>query len=66
MQKPFQNTLSSDDRTAISSALLATLTYCGSITLVCIVLAAAGGHSTNDSPIARSNTIPDLTTSMPL
>jgi hypothetical protein len=66
MQKPFKHTLSSDDRAAISSAFLATLSYCGSITLVCIVLAAASGHSTSDGPVARSNTIPDLTTSMPL
>jgi hypothetical protein len=66
VQRHFQDTLSSDDRAAIFSSLLAGVTYCGTIVLVCVVLALATAHSRTDSPLARRNVIPDLSTSMPL
>jgi hypothetical protein len=66
MQSNFRRILSSDDRAAIFSSLLAGATYCGAIVLVCVVIALATGHSRTDSPVARSNAIPDVSTSMPL
>ena len=58
-------TLSSDDRTAIFSSILATLTYCGAIVLVCVALSAAGGNSM-DGSVAQIHTIPNVSTGMPL
>jgi hypothetical protein len=66
MQKRFQDTLSSDDRAAIFSSLLAGVTYCRAIVLACVILAFATGHSRTDSSDARTNVITDVSTSMPL
>jgi len=58
-------TLSSDDRSVIFSSILATLTYCGAIVLVCVALSAVSGRSTDDS-FAQIHTIPNASTGMPL
>jgi hypothetical protein len=58
-------TLSSDDRATIFSSILATLTYCGAIVLVCVALSAVGEKSM-DGSVAQIHAIPNVSTGMPL
>jgi hypothetical protein len=66
MQSNFRRILSSDDRAAIFSSLLAGAAYCGAIVLVCVVFALATGSWKTDGSVAHSKAIPDGSTSMPL
>jgi hypothetical protein len=61
----FQNIFSSETHVALATSLLATITYCGAIVAVCVVLSLATARK-DDSPLARSGASPDAATGMPL
>ena len=50
MQKPYEHTLSSEDRAAISSSIRGVVAFYAATVLVCVLLSLVSSHSRVDSP----------------